>query len=60
MAEENPIEYDVVMEDKVITNIAGWVEPNNDGPCDESAYRDRLEKNGPVFQKKTQKIFNLV
>lgn len=51
-------DYTEVMEDKAITNVAGWIEPNNDLPCDEKEYRRRLEKNGPIFQQKAQEVFN--
>lgn len=44
--------YADVMEDRAVTNISGWTEPNSDTPCDEIAYRERLKRNAPVLHKK--------
>ena len=46
------IELQAVMEDKAVTNISGWTEPNFDTQCDEEAYRDRLKKNSSVLHAK--------
>lgn len=48
--QEHP-DFDAVMADQAVTNIAGWTEPNNDDECDEETYRARLAKNGPIFQQ---------
>lgn len=41
-----------VMNDKAVTNISGWTEPNSDVPCDEVAYRKRLTENAETLHKK--------
>lgn len=55
---QSPPDYQAVMDNKAVTNVAGWTEANNDGPCDEAAYRERLKKNGPIFQRRTEEVFN--
>lgn len=47
-------ECEAALDDKAVTNISGWTEPNCDVPCDESAYRERLVANGPVFVEKVK------
>ena len=44
--------YAEVMADKTVTNVSGWTEPNSDEPCDEQAYRDRIDNNAPILIKK--------
>lgn len=45
-------QYAEVMADEAVTNISGWTEPNSDEPCDEQAYRERLDKNAPILIEK--------
>jgi len=40
------------MDDKAVTNISNWREPNSDDPCDEEAYRARAFANAEVINAK--------
>lgn len=51
------LSFEEIMENRAVTNIAGWTEPNHGGPCDEDAYRARLSKNGPIFQQIEAEVF---
>lgn len=51
-SKEREAMYADVMEDKAVTIILGWTEPNSDAPCDENAYRERLEKNAAALNQK--------
>lgn len=46
------------MEDKAVTNISGWTEPNSDEPCDETAYRQRLGANAPDYMAKVREALS--
>jgi hypothetical protein len=46
------------MEDKAVTNISGWTEPNKDAPCDEQEYRDRALRNGPALNAKIKEALS--
>jgi len=50
--------YADVMEDKAVTNISGWTEPNTDAPCDEQAYRDRALVNTEKLNAKIKKALS--
>lgn len=50
--------YEEIMENVPATNVAGWTEPNFDRPCSEKEYRERLKKNGPLFQQKLKEVFH--
>ena len=50
--------YADVMDDKAVTNISGWTEPNEDEPCDEQAYRDRALKNAEKLNAKIKEALS--
>lgn len=56
--QEHP-DFDAVMADQAVTNIAGWTEPNTDDECDEEAYRARLAKMDPSSSRLRLRYSNL-
>lgn len=63
MAEEiSKMDLDAVMANQAIANVAGWAgsEWNDGGQLDEEAYRIRLKRNGPIFQKVEAEVFKFV
>jgi len=56
--EELRTKYADVMEDKAVTNISGWTEPNEDEQCDEQAYRDRALANGEKLNEKIKEALS--
>jgi hypothetical protein len=54
--EELREQYKDVMEDKAVTNISGWTEPNDDKPCDEQTYRDKAIANGQILHDKIKEV----
>jgi hypothetical protein len=56
--EELRTKYADVMDDKAVTNISGWTEPNADKPCDEQAYRDRALINAEKLNAKLKEALS--
>lgn len=38
-------DIDEIMADPSVTILSGWTEANSDDPCDEAAYRRKLDNN---------------
>ncbi|MCH8075692.1 MAG: hypothetical protein IIC64_07695 [SAR324 cluster bacterium] len=45
--EEIDRQVEEAMRNPAVMEVSTWIEPNQDNPTDEDAYRKRLEKNGP-------------
>ena len=50
--------YADVMEDKAVTNMSNWREPNSDNPCNEQEYLDRALKNGKALNDKIKEALS--
>jgi hypothetical protein len=46
------------MEDKAVTNMSNWREPNADDPCNEQEYLDRALKNGKALNDKLKEALS--
>ena len=56
--EELRAKYVDVMDDKAVTNISGWTEPNTDELCDEQEYRDRALANADELNAKIKEALS--
>lgn len=54
------MDLDAIMTNKAVTNVAAWSgsEWDDDEQLNEGAYRGRLRRNGPIFQKVEAEVFN--
>jgi len=50
--------YADVMDDKAVTNISGWTEPNTDEPLDEKEYLERALKNADALNAKLKEALS--
>jgi len=44
--------YADVMEDRAVTNVSNWTEPNTDEPFDEQEYLERAKNNADALNAK--------
>ena len=56
--EELREKYADVMDDKAVTNVSGWTEPNAAEPFDEQGYLDRALKNADALNDKLKKALS--
>jgi len=50
--------YADVMDDKAVTNVSNWIEPNTDAPFDEQEYLDRAKKNADALNSKLKEALS--